>query len=89
MMDNQGRHTMMDNQGRHTMMDNQGHHLMYLLVTYLHMKNVALQFVSHQTIFIENIYKIIRCFHPCFKTITSLHRSNIAFQQQPKSQFLT
>ena len=70
------------------MMDNQGHHLMYLPVTYLRTKNVALQFVSHQTIFIENIYKIIRCFQPCFKTLKGLHRSNIGFQQQLKSQFL-
>ena len=43
----------------HTMMDIQGYHPMYLSVTYLHMKNAALPFASHQNMFIENIYKII------------------------------
>ena len=46
-------------QGHHTMMDNQGRHPMYLPVTYLHMKNAALPFVSHQNMLIESIYKII------------------------------
>ena len=41
------------------MMDNQGHRPMYLPVTYLHMKNAALPFASHQNIFIENIYEIL------------------------------
>ena len=70
------------------MIDNQGHHPMYLPVTYLHMKNVALPFASHQNMFIENIYKIMSDFQLCFKTITSLHRGNIAFPQQLKCQLL-